>query len=304
MPSVLAMSTTPRNLTRSDTTSLCVDTQDYLVICERAFPNPKYGWSWCAVDDESLVMSDKRLDFRYLQDNFHLYQAPIEPTRVLDLKAASGYWADKVALVNGSATVLGIDIAPVQYATEPNCYFEFHNVNWEWARAPGSFDLIRGSKLLGNVKDWPSLFRSAYKCLMPGGFLELYDPLFSYLSASDDGELSWKSVSRQACELGKKTSCSFAIAPGMYTRHMVRAGFVDIQEKWESADVTKYELHDVESMLRLLWYLEGVDDQEIWARLGDWRSRLTSEADSVRVRQVAVLGRKPFDGEITLASEG
>ncbi|KAL2260026.1 hypothetical protein VTK26DRAFT_6111 [Humicola hyalothermophila] len=32
--------------TFSDTTSLCADTQDYLVICERAFPNPKYGWSW------------------------------------------------------------------------------------------------------------------------------------------------------------------------------------------------------------------------------------------------------------------
>ncbi|KAL2260027.1 hypothetical protein VTK26DRAFT_6112 [Humicola hyalothermophila] len=258
----------------------------------------------CAVDDKSLEMSDKSVDFRFLQNKFHLYQAPIEPTRVLDLKAASGYWANKVALVNESATVLGIDIAPVQYATEPNCYFEFDNVNWEWARAPGSFDLIRGSKLLGNVQNWPSMFRGAYNCLMPGGFLELYDPLFSYLSASDDEELSWKSVSRQACELGKKTGCSFTLAPGMYTRHMVAAGFVDIQEKWESADVTNYELYDVESMLRLLWHLEGVDDQEIWARLEDWRSRLESEAGCVRVRHVTVWGRKPFDGEVTLASEG
>ena len=75
----------------------------------------------------------------------------------------------KVALVTESATVLGIDIAPVQSATEPNCWFEFDNVNWEWARTPQSFDLIRGSKLLGNVNDWPRMIQGAYKGLMPGG---------------------------------------------------------------------------------------------------------------------------------------
>lgn len=32
----------------SDTTSLASDTVDYLVICGRSFPNPKYGWSWYA----------------------------------------------------------------------------------------------------------------------------------------------------------------------------------------------------------------------------------------------------------------
>lgn len=195
----------------------------------------------------------------------------------------------KVALVTESATVLGIDIAPVQSAIEPNCDFEFDNVNWEWARAPESFDLIRGSKLLGNVQDWPRMVRGAYKGLIPGGFLELYDSPFSYLSASDDGALSWKSVSWQACELGKKTGCSFAIGPGMYTRCMAAAGFVDIQEKWETAEVTNFVLHEVESMLRLSWYLEGLDDQEIWARLAHWRGRLKSEAGSVRVRQYVPL---------------
>jgi SAM-dependent methyltransferase len=182
-----------------------------------------------------------------------------------------------MALVAREATVRGIDIAPVQSATERNCGFEFDNVNWEWARAPRSFDLIRGSKLLGNVEDWPRVFQGAYKSLMPGGYLELYDPLF------------WKSVSQQACELGKKTGSSFAITPGMYTRHMVAAGFVDIKEKWETADMTEYELYDVESMLRLLWHLEEVNDQEIWTRLADWRGRLQSEAGSVKVRQYVPL---------------
>ena len=195
----------------------------------------------------------------------------------------------KVALVTESATVLGIDIAPVQRATVPNCRFQFDNVNWGWPRTPLSFDLIRGSKLLGNVNDWRRIFQGAYKTLMPGGLLELYDTPFSYLFVSDQEAPSWKSVSQQAHELGKRTNCSFSIAHGMYMHHMEAAGFVDIKETWETTEVTEYVLHDVESMLRLSWYLQDMDKEAIRARLADWRSRLKSEAGNVNVQQYVPL---------------
>ena len=133
------------------------------------------------------------------------------------------------------------------------------------------------------------MFQGTYKGLIPGSFLELYDTPFSYLSVSDEEALSWKSVSQQAHELGKKTNCSFSIAPGMYARHMVEAGFVDIKEKWETSEVTQFVLYDVESMLRLSWHLQDVDVEGIWARLADWRGRLGSEAGSVQVRQYVPL---------------
>ncbi|KAK0744809.1 hypothetical protein B0T21DRAFT_447918 [Apiosordaria backusii] len=213
-----------------------------------------------------------------LPQGFRLFHSPISaPTRVLDLKAGSGYWVDKVALTE-SAHVVGIDIAPVQWATEPNCSFEFDNVNWKWTRKWESFDLIRG-------------------------FLELCDTPFSY--TSNAGEItSWNSVSRQARELGYKIGCSFAIHPGMYARYMAAAGFVDIREKWETIEVTEFVLHDVESVLLLAWHLEGADDEEIGTRLADWRGRLESEASSVKVRYVTAWGRKPFAGEVALASDG
>jgi hypothetical protein len=64
---------------------------------------------------------------------------------------------------------------------------------------------------------------------------------------SDGGEIaSWNSVSQQGRELGKKIGCSFVISPGMYTRYMAAAGFIDIREKWETIEVTECVLRDVE----------------------------------------------------------
>lgn len=195
---------------------------------------------------------------------------------------ADKFGNSNVALAIESAAVLGIDIAPVQRSLDPRCRFEIDNVNWEWSRAPGSFDLIRGSKLLGNVEDWPRLFRSSFNCLIPGGFVELCDTAFSY--TSDGGTIaSWDSVSAQARRLGDKLRCSFVVTPGMYTRYMEATGYVDIHEEWETTEVTEFVLHDVECVLTLAWYLEGVDDKEIESRLVDWRGRLESEASSVKV---------------------
>ncbi|KAH6632809.1 hypothetical protein F5144DRAFT_263737 [Chaetomium tenue] len=238
----------------------------------------------CPVDETSLETSDRGLDFRILQQDFRLFHAPLlTPTRVLDLKAGSGYWADKVALCAESSHVLGRDIAPTQSATDPNCTFEFDNVNWNCKRDWEAFDLIYGSKLLGNITDWPRLFRKCFESLAPGGFFELCDTPFNY-KGDDEAIASGNSVSRHTHGLGDKIGCSFFITPGMYTHHMVAAGFVDICEKWETVEVTEFVLHDVECVLRLVWYLEGLDDEEIRARLADWRGRLEAEASNVQVR--------------------
>ena len=108
----------------------------------------------------------------------------------------------------------------------------FDNINWEWRSAPASFDLIRGSKLLGNIQDWTGLFRSSLNCLIPGGFLELCDIPFKYMSEGN-ATPTWNAVSQRAHNLGKKIGCSFVLTPGTYTRYMVAAGFVDIRETWE-----------------------------------------------------------------------
>ncbi|KAH6622615.1 S-adenosyl-L-methionine-dependent methyltransferase, partial [Chaetomium tenue] len=163
------------------------------------------------------------------RQEFALFRSPIdEPTSVLDLKCGSGYWADKIALVT-SAHVLGLDIAPVQHSTAPNCRFLLDSINSEWRTAPASFDLIRGSKLLGNIQDWAGLLRNSLHCLSPGGYIELCDTPFKYTSEGN-AIPTWKSVSQRAHELGKKIGSSFFLTPGTYVQHMAAAGFVDVHE--------------------------------------------------------------------------
>ncbi|GAB1311663.1 Trans-aconitate 2-methyltransferase (Fragment) [Madurella fahalii] len=272
----------------SDTTSLPADAEDYLEICGRLFPNPERGgWSWCAVDEEFRVWSETDLVTQESRRGFCLYRAPVsEPTSVLDLKALFGYWADQVALVHESADVVGIDIAPVQFAAQPNCRFEFDNCNLEWNRRRGSFDLIYGHKLLGNVNDRVGLLQNAFDCLAAGGFVELCDRPFHYTSKAGKTE-SWDFVARQAQELGGMVGCSFVVTPGGYTNDMIAAGFLDVCEEWETIPLEECldsVLDEVKCFLLRKWHMEGIPREKISTRIADLSDKLVSEASNIDVK--------------------
>ncbi|KAJ9130267.1 hypothetical protein NKR23_g12270, partial [Pleurostoma richardsiae] len=280
------------------------DAEDYLDIYGRSFPNPKYGWTWCAVDDRFQSTSESDHYFHYYQQDFCLFRAPIsEPTRVLDLKAAFGSWADAVAAAYESVDVLGIDNAPVQYATEANCRFELDDINNEWNRQWESFDLIYGHKLLGNVNDWPRLIREAFDCLAAEGFLNLRERPFRYSSRGGAID-SWEWFSQQAEELGGLVGCPFGITPGMYKGYMKDAGFLDIYETWETVPVTECldtVLDEIECVLFRKWHREGVNRAEANMRIMVLRSQLESEASEVYSQCVTIWGRKPSAGESTVS---
>ncbi|KXX74522.1 Trans-aconitate 2-methyltransferase, partial [Madurella mycetomatis] len=192
----------------------------------------------------------------------------------------------QVALVHDSADVLGIDIAPVQFAAQPNCRFEFDNLNWKCNRGLGSFDLIYGHKLLGNVSDRVGLLHNAFDCLAAGGFVELCDRPFHYISKDGKTE-SWSFVSRQAQELGGMVGCSFVITPGAYKNDMIAAGFLDVCEEWETISVEECldsVLDEAKCFLLRKWDMEGIPHEKISRRIADLCNKLISEAKNVDVR--------------------
>lgn len=194
--------------------------------------------------------------------------------------------ASQVALFYESADVLGIDIAPVQFAAQPNCRFEFDNINWEWNRGRGSFDLIYGRKLLGNVGDRVGLLHNAFSCLAAGGFVELCDRPFHYTSEGGKIE-SWDFVSQQAQELGGVVGCSFVITPGAYKNDMIAAGFLDVCEEWETIPVEEClnsVLDEVKCFLLRKWDMEGIPHETISTRIADLCHKLTLEASNVNIR--------------------
>lgn len=62
----------------------------------------------------------------------------------------------------------------------------------EWTFEPDSFDYVHTRWLVGSIADWPRLFKEAYRCLKPGGYLESHEAL-SRIDC-DDGSITEKSA--------------------------------------------------------------------------------------------------------------
>ncbi|RKL25671.1 hypothetical protein BFJ68_g301 [Fusarium oxysporum] len=104
----------------------------------------------------------------------------------------------------------------------------------EWTFAPNSQDYIHFRWLVGSIVDWDQLFKEAYRCLKPGGYIESHEAL-SRMDC-DDGTITEKSAMHQwgkfFVEGGKKIGRSFTIVEdGVQRSAMEKAGFVNLVER-------------------------------------------------------------------------
>ena len=90
------------------------------------------------------------------------------------------------------------------------------------------------SWLVGSISDWTELFRQAYRCLKPGGYIESFEA--EAFITSDDGTVVEKSAQDQwgklFIELGKRTGRLFTVVQdGTQRKSMEEVGFVDVEER-------------------------------------------------------------------------
>lgn len=78
---------------------------------------------------------------------------------------------------NPSAEVIGIDISPIQPSwVPPNLRFEIEDAGLDWTYPDDSFDFIHLRYMHGAFSDWDKLYREAYRCLKPGGWIQQIEP--------------------------------------------------------------------------------------------------------------------------------
>ncbi|KAK5654068.1 hypothetical protein OQA88_7748 [Cercophora sp. LCS_1] len=159
-----------------------------------------------------------------------LFRAPVEnPQAVLDVGTGTGIWAVEVAEKFPSAEVIGTDLSPIQPVwCPPNCRFELDDVTKPWVYQDNSFDFIHIRCMLGSVGDWTELYREAYRCLKPGGWLEHTD--FTIHITSDDNSIPENSVyhewGRVFDQGGERMGRTFRVAEdGQMAAGMREAGF-------------------------------------------------------------------------------
>ncbi|GKT41435.1 secondary metabolism regulator laeA [Colletotrichum spaethianum] len=149
--------------------------------------------------------------------------------RVLDVGTGTGIWALDYADEHPEATVIGVDLSPIQPGfVPPNCFFEVDDVEQEWTW-PEPFDLIFSRNMAGSLQDWRGFVAQAFGHLEPGGYLEVHDNL--YPLECDDGTLKEDSAlfqwSKYIVEATDKIGRPITIAPQI-PKILEDVGFEDV----------------------------------------------------------------------------
>ena len=117
---------------------------------------------------------------------------------------------------------------------------QIYDCNLEWTFPSESFDYIHIRFLAASVADWGALFKEAYRCLKPGGYLESMEP--SPHLKSDDGSVDPESAMAMWANIfvkgGKKSGRTWTVVDDdVQEKGMADAGF-------EKLDVTSFKVRN------------------------------------------------------------
>lgn len=119
------------------------------------------------------------------------------------------------------------------FATKADSRSEIEDCTQSWTFGPDSFDFVHLRFLTGSIQDWHALFREAYRCVRPGGWVQSFDA--GSRMECDDGTMADDSALARwgplFTEGGKMLGRTFrVIEDGLQRSGIETAGFVDIQE--------------------------------------------------------------------------
>ncbi|EGY16928.1 hypothetical protein VD0002_g2431 [Verticillium dahliae] len=153
----------------------------------------------------------------------------------LDVGTGTGVWANDFADEFPSASVVGVDLSPIQSPfVAPNVNFLVDDIEAPWTFHK-KFDFIYSRMMTAALADFPGFFQKAYENLTPGGWFEIADicPI-----TSDDGTLtedtSTHAWATQLLEGTRKIGRPFDGAFD-YKKQLEAQGFQNVQQvvfKW------------------------------------------------------------------------
>ncbi|CCE28868.1 uncharacterized protein CPUR_02558 [Claviceps purpurea 20.1] len=300
---------------QSSTTSIASSVLEYRQIHGRTYHSDKFTTNFFFPNDDQQIKSEELFHhFSTILLDDQLFLAPLEKDkihRVLDVGTGSGIWAIEFADQFPNASVIGTDLSPCQPQwVPPNLCFEIDDAMLEWTYDDNHFDFIHMRYIVGGIEDWTALFKEAYRCCAPGGWVESveYDAEFR----SDDGSTqlepilaSFGELFREAGKILKRPLFVQEIQP----QALDEAGFIDkrvVRFKaplgpWAKdrkfAEVGRFGRealeNDLQGYTQMLWQSVQKPEDEYHVWLASMRKAIRNpKVHSYEIVQV-VYGRKP-----------
>ncbi|KAK3400619.1 S-adenosyl-L-methionine-dependent methyltransferase [Sordaria brevicollis] len=304
----------------SSTASISSTILQYRTINGRTYhsDNVTDGSYWGPNDEKANEMLDIFHHALTLSLDGRLCDAPLPDNieNVIDLGTGTGLWAIDFGDKFPNCNVVGTDISPIQPSwVPPNVRFDIDDYNKPWTYKDNHFDFIHLRWINGTSKDWSALYREAFRCCKPGGFIEHMD--VSGTVSSDDGTVDskihavaqWGPMWHAA---GRKIGQVFLDDSTMIEDGLKDAGFVNINVKdykiplspW-SDDKKMHELglyfyvaltQDLEGVLQYMWgTVMGWTDEEISIYIKHFVKELKDKTIHPYFTYRRVYAQKPLD---------
>ncbi|KAM0083925.1 hypothetical protein ACKRZS_003870 [Fusarium odoratissimum] len=218
----------------SSTASLTSSILEYRKLQGRTFNSDKYETEYFAPNDEkqkeSIDISHHYL-MLLLDGKLSLVPSTDDLEKVLDIGTGTGIWAIDFADQYPNAEVIGTDLSPIQPDwVRPDVRFELEDATSNWTWSNDRFDFVHMRYLIGAIADWGALFKEAFRCCKPGGFVESVEVNPTFLSddetASDVMAVqTWNKLFREASNTFGRSFCEIEGD----VEFLAAAGYVDLQ---------------------------------------------------------------------------
>ncbi|KAH7629602.1 S-adenosyl-L-methionine-dependent methyltransferase [Sordaria sp. MPI-SDFR-AT-0083] len=288
----------------SSTASITSTILDYRTISGRTYHSDAVTDSeyWGPNDEKANEVLDIFHHAMTLLFDDRLYTAPLSKDieNALDVGTGTGLWAIDFADEFPNCRVVGTDISPIQPSwVPPNLSFNIDDATKEWAFQPDLFDYIHIRWLCGTIKDWPSLYKEAYRCTKPGGWIEHVDGDVNVVcldgTMPDDSAMNqwgkiWTSVER-------KTGNVFNIVrTGIMEDGLKEAGFTNVQIEDYLAPTGPWPTTEKEKQIGFFHYIFSTQDIEGF--LNYFLGQVMGWTDKEMANYAAAIRREYKEGKI------